>query len=278
MVTNLVERYSSRLGLPGLKELPISLESLQKITEAHLEKIPFGNLGQHGCGSTVFDLEETSTKLLDEGREGFCYEVNLLLAELLAELGYQPKLLDAQVSKKTFWTPNVHLWILVDIEGKQYYVDVGFGEPPIHPLPYEMGTETETPDGLVHRFVEQDDEVILEWKQGDVFVPRLKWKAELIFKEASGFEENFNMVMTDKLPFAHKYFIVKLTKDSKISISGKKLKITEPRSASPKITEFESIGEVREKLTEIFGLPKSATEGLDWTKSLEAPAELWMQF
>lgn len=279
------ERYLNRLGLDEADVASTTFESLAKITEAHLEKIMFGNLSLHmdddatsSSQLPTLDMDATSTKVLDNHREGFCYELNLMLASLLEELGYSVERIDAQVAKGDMYTPNVHLFLLVN---KTWFVDVGFGEPAIHPLQYEMDTEQETAEGMKSRFVTKDTEVVLEWKIGDAWLPRLKWAQALEGKKVEEFQPNLDLVLTDKLPFMHKYFCVKITKDEKLSIAGNKLKRTTPRfgeASKVTITEFESIDEVRKSMEKEFGIPLEGSKGLDWTKSLEAPPQMWMHF
>jgi N-hydroxyarylamine O-acetyltransferase len=293
------ERYLARLGLEESQLLPLNYDTLCLITEANLEKIPFGNLSQHGAkyAANLTTDGGTATKLLDSEREGFCYEVNLLLASFLMELGFKVQLFDAQVFTPDFWTPPVHVWLLVETpdDERTWFVDVGNGEPALHLLEYVMDKEQETAEGMQSRFVkrtesEADDVVVLEWMKGGEWTPRLKWSADLAQpKDKQDFQPNLEMVLTDKLPFANKYVVVKLTRHEKVSIVGNKLKRTSPRFGpdnggaaeqrnEPTILEMESIEIVRKKLEEEFGIPFVQTDGLDWSKSLQAPPHLWDEF
>ena len=286
--SSIKDRYLDKLGLSVESVQKKDYESLCLVTERHLATIPFGNLSQHGLGlpaSIDADSNSSAHKMLDRNREGFCYEVNLLLAQVLKELGFASvQLFDAQVFKGTFWTPSVHVWLLVD---HKWFVDVGFGEPAIHPLSYGSTSAQTTPEGMTSRFVvgTSDDDnngrsyTVLEWKTGDEWTPRLRWATDLKQpKLPEDFQPNLEMVLNDKLPFAHKFFVVKVTRTEKVSVSGNVWKRTSPRfGADTQVTQeiLESMEQVRDKLEQEFGIPTSETEGLDWTKSLQAPARLW---
>lgn len=98
-----VSRYLTRLKLndkndslclSSLDTAP-TIAKLRILQEAHLATIPFENLSQHGCPhpATLQDCSNggtsaTATKVLDENRGGFCFELNGLFAELLVALGY----------------------------------------------------------------------------------------------------------------------------------------------------------------------------------------------
>ena len=69
------------------------------------------------------------------GRGGFCYELNGLLLELLAALGYSVRRISARVygAEGNLRPPYDHLALVVDCEG-QWLVDVGFGDAFVAPL------------------------------------------------------------------------------------------------------------------------------------------------
>lgn len=303
----LKERYFERLGLP--KEQPSSssssyitkptIETLNEIVEAHVHHIPFENLSQHGAkGMASLKIEETAHKILERKRGGFCYELNGLLAELLMELGYKVQRLPAFVCGFDSPIPT-HLALLVTILEEEedddkcnrdstcYFVDVGFGEPAIHPLKYELNLEQTTPDGMVSRFVSSEttssssnkSHSLEMWdKQQQLWKPRLQWDDGLRGVPLQYFADALTIVQTSGI-FCEKSITVKLTRTEKVSMAGNVLKRTgPPRFGQDMVvsrTVYETVDQVRQVLLDEFGISLEETVDLDLGESLEAPASLW---
>ena len=296
----LVTKYFERLGLNPLELEGFSrLERLQAICAAHLERIPFENLSQHGVGEPVsLDVEKLANKILDRNRGGFCFELNGLLAELLLELEYKLVRVAAHVYNGDGYMEDAsHLFLMVtlpaDDPGKKsetmYLVDVGFGEPAIHPLRYEFNTAQSTPEGMVSRFVKTGYDVALEWRdvKTDMFVPRFKFKATDATMEGPGphlvdFHDNLMTVYHPQSPFEQKVILCRVNVSLKVTVAGNRIKITglprfDKNLAPVMVQELGDVHNVRAVLDSDFGIPLHETEGLLLTKSLKSPHEVWMQ-
>ena len=295
MPNKLQSRYFDRLGIsePEAHELSSnpSKENLAKIVEAHLACITFDNLAQHGLPLIpTLDTTITAQKILDEKRGGFCYEVNALLAELLLELGYPVKRVPAVIHAELgFRDISTHVILIVTASGRDWYVDVGLGEPPIHPLKYELNTEQKTPEGMESRIVIQcqggdnnsetrDGSVvsILEWKRGNAWLPRLKWEFDHPGQDLKDFQPGLDYTMGDTSIFHKKLIVCKINRDEKLTLSGTRLKRTTPRFGPDSIAiveELESEEEIKKILEDKFGI--SDASSLDLTKSRAAEPEMW---
>lgn len=183
--------YLARLALDDtlFESNKPTADKLFKFQQAHLENICFENLAQHGAigGPPGLDLEVTKEKILRLRRGGFCMEVNGLFAEFLEEQGYQVKRFPSTlcIGKDEDGAPTfrdcgpTHLALLVtDCEQQEWYVDVGLGEPPLHPLRYRLDESQVTPEGMQSRFVQDDDKVSLQWFQEERWKTRLQWSVE----------------------------------------------------------------------------------------------------
>lgn len=85
-----VDRYLSRIGYEGGREP--TLENIRQLQLQHNRSVPFENLNRHiGKEIVVDDLAILKTKVLDEKRGGYCFELNHLFFHLLRALGYQVK-------------------------------------------------------------------------------------------------------------------------------------------------------------------------------------------
>ena len=291
-------RYFDRLGFSdeeanALSNNKPSKESLDKIMEAHLKEINFENLSQHGLPyAPSLDMKYTAKKVLDEQRGGFCFELNGLLAELLLELGYNVKRVPAivHVADIGFDHMPTHLVLVVSVPGKEdieeWFVDVGFGEPAIHSLHYELSTVQQTPEGMTTRMVacpKDSDCAILEWKKEGLddehWVPRLKWKFQHPGQPLEEFQPALEEVLKETSIFHKKALVVWIDRNQKVSLSGTKWKRTSPRFGPNKqvtVKQFGSFDEVKEVLQKDFGV--EAADKLILTRSIEADPEVWDQF
>lgn len=123
-----IDAYLDRIGFTGQPEP--TLECLQAIHHAHPMAIPFENLdsllGQpvHLAPEHVFD------KLVTQGRGGYCFEQNRLLANVLEAIGFDVTTHAARVvwhglDKQAM--PRTHKLLKVSIDGSDYIADAGFG-------------------------------------------------------------------------------------------------------------------------------------------------------
>ncbi len=115
---------------------PPSYDSLSEMHAQHLRTVPFENLDIHLGVVIALDLEAILHKVVTRLRGGFCYELNGAFAWLLAELGYQTRLLSAQVARPGggWGHPFDHMLIRVDLDDRVFVADVGFGESFLRPL------------------------------------------------------------------------------------------------------------------------------------------------
>ena len=312
-----VTKYLHRLQLNPQDFLQPTIENLRIIQEAHLRYVPFENLSQHGCSypATISDLNETVIKILENCRGGFCLEVNGLLAALLVQLGYRVCLVPAYVyiNNEMFRDATSHVVLIVSCtngtsnsndNASLWMVDVGFGEPAIHPLRYDSFNEVQiTPDGMHSKICRSNDgsnDVVQYWWHAPTsnWVPRLKWKYKAsMLKDDNGpplstFENELTRTLEEKSIFAQKMICCRLTREYKYTVAGNKFKITGPprfttmntvdgdlTSSAPIVPvvmrEIESEEELRAILFEHFGIPVDATIGITLAKSITADANIW---
>lgn len=122
-----VSRYFARIGYSGSGEP--TLETLRALTQAHTQHIPFENLTPYTGSPVRLDLDALETKLVASARGGYCFEQNLLLCDVLRQLGFRVTGLAARVlwnATPGLELPRTHMLVLVDL-GTPHLVDVGFG-------------------------------------------------------------------------------------------------------------------------------------------------------
>lgn len=155
--------YFARIGFGG--ETAPTLETLGAIVRHHTEAIPFENLDPLLRRPVRLDSASLERKLIGEQRGGYCFEHNLLLQEVLEQLGYRT----AGHAARMRWnvpegmvTPRGHMLLSVEAEGSTYLVDVGFGGQTLTaPLRLKPGIEQPTPHEPF-RLVDAGDGLVLE--------------------------------------------------------------------------------------------------------------------
>ncbi|MEU5257399.1 arylamine N-acetyltransferase [Amycolatopsis sp. NPDC021455] len=162
-----LDGYLARIGQ---QRRPPSAEALRDLMRAHVRTIPFENvdvvLEQH----QGISLDVVGAKLVGRQRGGYCYEHNGLFAAVLERLGYTVHRLAARVQPRRPG-PYTHMTLVVDVDGRQFLADVGYGAGILDPMPLVDGHEVDQA-GWPHRIVRngpwwtlrKGDEDILEFR------------------------------------------------------------------------------------------------------------------
>lgn len=135
MEPDLLQRY---LGVLGVSRRAPSLDALRELVAAHLTRIPFENISKLHYRRNLGLNDLVPLPLYLDGIEryhfgGTCYPNNFHFYSLLAGLGYEVKLCGADMSN-----PDVHMVIMVQVDGQEYLVDGGYAAPFLAPLPRRL--------------------------------------------------------------------------------------------------------------------------------------------
>ena len=135
MKPDLVDKY---LGIIGVHKEPPSYHGLRRLVHAQVYHIPFENISKlhymkyHGLRSLP-DIDVYLDGLEKCRFGGTCYSANYHFYELLVTLGYRARLCGADMLN-----PDVHLVSMVEVDGRDYLVDVGYAAPFTEPLPRDL--------------------------------------------------------------------------------------------------------------------------------------------
>jgi N-hydroxyarylamine O-acetyltransferase len=158
-----LDAYLARIGLSGRP-------SLAEVHRAHVLAIPFENLDPHRGARVSLEPDALERKLVGERRGGYCFEQNLLFAEVLRALGAEVELLLARVragAPPGTIRPRTHLVLRVAIEGTSWLADVGFGNgTPLEPIPFAVGGVHEQ-SGWRIRLIQEKPLLVLQAADGD---------------------------------------------------------------------------------------------------------------
>ncbi|WP_044023062.1 arylamine N-acetyltransferase [Bacillus sp. SG-1] len=123
------KQYLSYLNLT--LERP-SINYLQRLIQHHLIRIPYETFSKfhyfNQRKELVPSLEQFVHNLQNRGWGGTCYTLNINFGRLLRAIGFTINFVRVQPG---------HLGIMVNIEGKKLYVDVGYGSPIMKPVELE---------------------------------------------------------------------------------------------------------------------------------------------
>jgi N-hydroxyarylamine O-acetyltransferase len=168
-----LDAYLARIGYAGARAA--TLDTLESLHALHPAAIPFENLNPLLGWPVALDIQALQRKIVAEGRGGWCFEQNTLFRCALEALGFPVTSLAARV----LWNapagsplgPRSHMLLLVDVGGRPYIADVGFGGNVLTaPLRLEARAEQSTPHEP-HRLVPIENGFVLEvllsgeWKQ-----------------------------------------------------------------------------------------------------------------
>ncbi len=122
-----LEAYFRRIDYWGPEEA--GMEALEALHVRHQAAVPFENLDPIRGLPVRLDLPGLQAKLVTAGRGGYCFEHNSLFAAVLRALGFQVANLEARVRHPgtDHLRPRTHGVLRVDVEGRSWLVDVGFG-------------------------------------------------------------------------------------------------------------------------------------------------------
>ncbi|AWB66476.1 hypothetical protein C2869_08560 [Saccharobesus litoralis] len=157
-------KYQAYLKRIGYVDQPqADLATLTELHRLHAFAIPFENFDVHLNKGVELNKQHVMKKLVELNRGGYCYELNGAFHDLLCEIGFNVKYL---TSRPMFGyeevRPKTHMILLVDIDGVDYLVDLGFtGLNIIEPIPLSFNIE-HWQAGFGFRIIQQHDPAFCE--------------------------------------------------------------------------------------------------------------------
>jgi N-hydroxyarylamine O-acetyltransferase len=134
-VKPLFDAYLRRLGVDTRPEPDRA--TLTRLMAQHMLTVPFENLDVMAGTPRPLGTDTALEKVAEQGRGGFCYELNEAFRALLDHLGYAVHRIEARVWQATtqrFGAPFDHLSLIVTLPEGEFLVDVGYGDSNRAPL------------------------------------------------------------------------------------------------------------------------------------------------
>jgi N-hydroxyarylamine O-acetyltransferase len=213
-----LDAYLARIGQE--RRAP-SEGALRDLMRAHVQAIPFENvdvvLGQH----QGISLDVVSAKLVGRRRGGYCYEQSSLFAAVLERLGYRVRRLAARVQPRRPG-PATHMTLVVDVGGRFFLADVGFGAGILEPMPLVDGPEVDQA-GWPHRVRHHDGRWTLQKGDEDLLEFRLDEMHRVDYEVYHHYTSTH-----PKSPFTGRLVIMTLEPGVSRQLLGRELTVEEP--------------------------------------------------
>jgi len=165
-----LDAYLRRIGWSGA--IAPDLASLQSLAARHTAAIAFENLNPFLGLPVSLDIGAVQSKIVGEGRGGYCFEQNRLFAEALRRIGFEVSELAARVlwnQPEDAITSRSHMLLRVELADASWLVDVGFGgQTPTGALKLIADIEQATPHEP-YRLVSGDGEWRAQTRLGDTW-------------------------------------------------------------------------------------------------------------
>ena len=155
-----VDEYLKRINCSELRNAPVNMANLCKLMAGNLSQFPFENCDMQMGQFQEFSLDVSYDRLVNQGKGGYCIQLNGVFNWLLNQLGYDATLQPVYVYNnflKKYYRLPIHMTSIVRLvndsgELDSYYVDVGTVRAVNEPIKVADGVVQKTKLGF-YRFV-----------------------------------------------------------------------------------------------------------------------------
>jgi N-hydroxyarylamine O-acetyltransferase len=220
-----VEKYFKRIGLEMPETIVPNGELLKKLHFAHCTTVPYENLDIIRGIPLRLDDEGLYHKVVEEGKGGYCFELNGLFAWLLRELGYKVTEYASRYLRGESSIPmRRHRVTIGHMEDGDYLCDIGVGQvAPRLPLKIEANA-VQTQNGETYRFIkdEKHGRILQDLHKGE-------WRDYICFTDEEVFDVDFVQpsFFCEKhpsSPFNKTYMLAIKTENGRRTIDGRTYK------------------------------------------------------
>lgn len=131
----MIEELLSRIGLSARPEATV--DGLFAIHRAYVARVPYEDIAVQLGKTAPLDQAALAARICRDGRGGYCFELNTVLAALLRGCGFVVTHHQAVVGGEG---PTNHMALLVHSDGERWLADAGLGEGFLDPLPFREGS------------------------------------------------------------------------------------------------------------------------------------------
>jgi N-hydroxyarylamine O-acetyltransferase len=253
-----IDALLERIGLSARPEATV--DGLRELHRAYLAAVPYEDIAVQLGETAPLDEAGLIARLCADGRGGYCFELNTVLAALLRACGFLVTHHQAVVGGEG---PTNHMALLVHLDGERWLADSGLGEGFVEPLPFREGATTIGPFTYT----------VTREEAGTWWVGMHQWTSFRGFRMAEAestvadFDVHHRRLATDPESSFVKTFVVQSPRPEEIvTVRARTLSAVGPHVDRKRVLEREEFGPL---LREEFGLTV-AGERLDrlWTAAV----------
>jgi N-hydroxyarylamine O-acetyltransferase len=128
----------------------VDVDFLNQLQSKHIARYSFNSLAVVLGQDISLEIDAVFNKIVERQRGGYCFEHNKLVLSVLAELGFDVRLLMAKVVyNRDVDAARTHRITLLNLEGDDYIIDAGFGHFGARfPVKLELGLEQDQGDAI----------------------------------------------------------------------------------------------------------------------------------
>jgi N-hydroxyarylamine O-acetyltransferase len=234
--------YLRRINYNGM--VYRDLATLQELQYNHVFSIPFETLDIHNGVPILLQANFLYQKVIHDNRGGYCYELNMLFHNLLSLTGFNITMVGGRLhhGNGKFGREFEHMALLVELKGRRWLVDVGYGDFSLMPLALVPG-EIQS-DG--RNFYQIIDPVVVD---GRPYLGVARWsnskqdfKIEYVFTDTPRVLEDFHAMnefhqTSPESHFRRSMICTLPTKEGRVSMINNKLIRTENGKRQIKIIQ-----------------------------------------
>jgi len=249
-----LDAYRRRIGYDG-PDTP-TREALSRLIERHAASIAFENIEVLAGRVPRLDVESLQTKLVENGRGGYCFEQNGFFLAALRQLGFDAVGLEGRVRSgvpAAVVTARTHMAVRVTLDGEHFLADVGFGGlAPAAPLRWLAG-EVQRDPVAAYRLLKADDDLLLQCRTREGWTDCYRLAASL--PRAIDYEMANWFVATHPQAFLRQNLLVaRSTPRGRLTLFNDALTLRPPELAPPEERTLRSRSELADVLAGEFGL------------------------
>jgi N-hydroxyarylamine O-acetyltransferase len=217
---SLLPAYLARIGIDSASA---TLAGVTAMHRAHVAAIPFENLDVVLGATPSLALDDVAAKLLGRRRGGYCFEQNTLFRAVLEELGLPVTLLLARVRLGTeSIRPRTHALLWVEVEGRPYLMDVGFGGWGLA-VPLRLDAGVQRHDGLMtHRLMKTGDLWVLQAGQAEGWTDLYAFTLERHHRVDLEMANHYTATYVDS-PFRHHLLAHRVCSDRRVILQDRRM-------------------------------------------------------
>lgn len=262
-----LDAYLARIGYDG--PLAPTIETLRALHRHHLDAIPFEAIDALLGRGIDIAANAVDAKLIGAGRGGYCFEHNGLFQRVLATLGFQVTPISARVR----WTmpadsapsARTHMLLEVQLDGRPWLVDVGFGSS-VPPAPLRI--DTTEPQQTAHeafRVFRFGHELMVQARREGVWLPMYTVSREPL--HPSDYEvANWHTSTHPDSHFTRNLIVARTTVDARYTLLDNRFTVRHADERSDK--QFLDAAGIERVLRDVFRLPVAP----EWRALIERAA------